>query len=725
MWQAFPIHALLLVSASVLADSNTVPYCIVGAGPAGLQLGHFLKHAGRDYVIFESNAKAGEFFRKFPRHRRLISLNKRFVRDGRSEEFAMRHDWNSLLDVRPKANQTPRVTTRSKDLFPHADVLADYLAEFAEEQGDAIKYSTRVSNISRDSLGLFMLTLKSMNGRTISEAVYCQEVIVSSGFWTPRSAKAAIDGDEYLEGYANTPEMGDTYEGKSVVILGLGNAALETAQSLQPFTAEVHVYGRSRALPEGGKGVRFAYQTHYVGDIRAGRTQILDTYLLKSLDSFDFDILNDGARFVVIPCLGGRRCMWHVFSLDCMDDECVNLHGQGGQNLRYSLHMFKFAKGGKVSREVTQIMNKHVPQDAVKDWEIVPSPIKDDEHETNATENQERMDLGIDDWAFDGEFEELVIASTLLRRVPSLLDALMPLRERHTSDPQRYPMDHVIRCFGWVLDASIFDRKSVPLMLEYNGKYPKLTSNFSAVDVPGLYFAGTLTHGLDFRRSAGGFVHGFRYTARALFRGLEEKNFGVQWPRKNVRLQTESHGTSPVNILANMLLKRINEASGPYQMFQFLGDMVLFVNSESLWTAQYLEEVPLTNFHNRSLHTPRLTWTFRYGDNFYGPAVLGPNRVGSTGMFNAHESTLVHPKIEFFEAGKETSSHALWWGEDIYTTWEEPHAYSPLVRFVAKVVQSVTGDKMWTEPTGFSDDQENVALDSAAPGPTPRDVADL
>ena len=31
-----------------------------------------------------------------------------------------------------------------------------------------------------------------------------------------------------------------------------------------------------------------------VGDIRAGRTTILDTYLLKSLDVFDFDALWDG-----------------------------------------------------------------------------------------------------------------------------------------------------------------------------------------------------------------------------------------------------------------------------------------------------------------------------------------------------------------------------------------------------------------------------------------------
>ena len=35
-------------------------YCIVGAGPAGLQLGYFLKQAGRDYIIYDKADRPGE-----------------------------------------------------------------------------------------------------------------------------------------------------------------------------------------------------------------------------------------------------------------------------------------------------------------------------------------------------------------------------------------------------------------------------------------------------------------------------------------------------------------------------------------------------------------------------------------------------------------------------------------------------------------------------------------
>lgn len=38
----------------------------------------------------------GNFFARYPRHRKLISINKRNT--GRTnKEFNMRHDWNSLL----------------------------------------------------------------------------------------------------------------------------------------------------------------------------------------------------------------------------------------------------------------------------------------------------------------------------------------------------------------------------------------------------------------------------------------------------------------------------------------------------------------------------------------------------------------------------------------------------------------------------------------------------
>lgn len=68
----------------------------VGAGPGGLQLAHYLHAAGRDYVVLDREATAGNFFHHFPRYRKLISVNKRFT-GTEHLDFNLRFDWNSLL----------------------------------------------------------------------------------------------------------------------------------------------------------------------------------------------------------------------------------------------------------------------------------------------------------------------------------------------------------------------------------------------------------------------------------------------------------------------------------------------------------------------------------------------------------------------------------------------------------------------------------------------------
>ena len=44
-------------------------------------------------------------------------------------------------------------------------------------------------------------------------------------------------------------------------------------------------------------------------------------------------------------------------------------------------------------------------------------------------------------------------------------------------------------------------------------KYPFILNNYRGASFKNIYFAGTLAHSLDYRKSAGGFIHGFRYTS--------------------------------------------------------------------------------------------------------------------------------------------------------------------------------------------------------------------
>lgn len=57
-----------------------------------------------------------------------------------------------------------------------------------------------------------------------------------------------------------------------------------------------------------------------------------------------------------------------------------------------------------------------------------------------------------------------------------------------------------------------------------------MTHEYESINVPGLYFAGSLAHGKDRGRAVGGVIKGFRHTATALFHILETKYFSEPWP---------------------------------------------------------------------------------------------------------------------------------------------------------------------------------------------------
>ena len=65
-------------------------YLIIGAGPGGLQMAHYLQSAGRDYLLLEKSNRTANFFHYAPSWRELISINKRNV-GTKLLDFNLRH----------------------------------------------------------------------------------------------------------------------------------------------------------------------------------------------------------------------------------------------------------------------------------------------------------------------------------------------------------------------------------------------------------------------------------------------------------------------------------------------------------------------------------------------------------------------------------------------------------------------------------------------------------
>lgn len=84
---------------------------------------------------------------RYPRHRKLISINKIYT-GRRNQEFNLRHDWNSLLSDRPDL----LFQQISRQLYPEADDFPRYLSLYVKELGLKVQYGVDIGKIRATDL---------------------------------------------------------------------------------------------------------------------------------------------------------------------------------------------------------------------------------------------------------------------------------------------------------------------------------------------------------------------------------------------------------------------------------------------------------------------------------------------------------------------------------------------------------------------------------------------
>jgi thioredoxin reductase len=136
--------------------------------------------------------------------------------------------------------------------------------------------------------------------------------------------------------------------------------------------------------------------------------------------------------------------------------------------------------------------------------------------------------------------------------------------------------DHVILCTGWKFDESIFE---FDLSMDINDKYPAITNNYESVNNEGLFFIGALMHSHDYKKSSGGFIHGFRYLIKYFFQVNYDSG----------KFDTQVFDASDLNAVVRHIIYKINYTSAMYQMFSQIVDVLIYDEADEKIT--YLNDV--------------------------------------------------------------------------------------------------------------------------------------
>ena len=126
------------------------------------------------------------------------------------------------------------MTRRTKQRWPHADILVAYLKDYAKPQEDAgnIKYNTTVASIDRahlpcnvegeagaesgsaDHAGFLVHIHPTGTEQSAAKPLSCKVVVVASGLSKPHIPKS-VQGIEHAMGYEELPVDGEPFEGKN------------------------------------------------------------------------------------------------------------------------------------------------------------------------------------------------------------------------------------------------------------------------------------------------------------------------------------------------------------------------------------------------------------------------------------------------------------------------------------------------------------------------------
>lgn len=227
-------------------------------------------------------------------------------------------------------------------------------------------------------------------------------------------------------------------------------------------------------------------------------------------------------------------------------------------------------------------------------------------------------------------------------------------------------VDEIIFCTGWKFDSSIFNFDIDKVI---NDKFPKINYNYESSNNKNLFFIGSLMQSLDYKKSSGGFIHGFRYLIKLFMQLNNYTSFSKNIFSYNYTFQCYDD-------LTKHIFYRINNASSLYQLHSVLLDMFYYntVTKEVV----YYNDITLSSIVNHkefdNVNTVIHTIQLKYGSHNYDLNTLGD--------FNKNDPVFLHLELDIYYKNKSNIDKidTILFKEDLISNFSEEMYYNKIRR---------------------------------------------
>jgi hypothetical protein len=195
----------------------TTRVCVIGAGSSGIAACQVLQARGIEFDCYETGSTVGG--------------NWRYLNDnGMSSAYKSLHINTSrqIMEYKsfPMSDEYPT--------YPNHAQIAHYFDTFVDSFGfrDRIRFRTEVTHVIPAEAGGWDVTVRERDTGASSTTRYAAVLVANGHHWDARMPEPAFPGADTFTGaqvHSHDYKNFDGYEGKRVLVLGIGNSACDIA----------------------------------------------------------------------------------------------------------------------------------------------------------------------------------------------------------------------------------------------------------------------------------------------------------------------------------------------------------------------------------------------------------------------------------------------------------------------------------------------------------------